>query len=35
MTANRDLTGSKLTDVILRDVEELGRLLVCDFAPGV
>lgn len=32
MTANRDLTGSKLTDAILRDVKELGRLLESDFA---
>ena len=31
MTASRDLTGSKLTDAILRDVEELGRLLEFDF----
>ena len=32
MTANRDLTGSKLTDAILRDVGKLGRLLESDFA---
>jgi hypothetical protein len=35
MTAHRELTGNHLTDAILRDVEELGRLLVCDFAPGL
>ncbi len=33
MTATRDLTGSKLTDAILHDVTELGRLLESDFAP--
>ena len=32
MTANRDLTGSQLTDAILRDVGKLGRLLESDFA---
>jgi hypothetical protein len=32
MSANRDLTGNQLTDAILRDVEELGRLLDADFA---
>lgn len=31
MTAHRDLTGSSLTEAILRDVEELGRLLDSDF----
>jgi hypothetical protein len=31
MNAHRDLTGSKLTDAILRDVGELGRLLESDF----
>lgn len=31
MTAHRDLTGSRLTEAILRDVEELGRLLDSDF----
>lgn len=31
MTAHRDLTGKSLTDAILRDVEELGRLLDTDF----
>ncbi len=31
MTAHRDLTGKNLTDAILRDVGELGRLLDTDF----
>ena len=31
MTAHRDLTGKSLTDAILRDVGELGRLLDTDF----
>jgi len=32
MISSRDLTGSKLNAAILRDVEELGRLLESDFA---
>lgn len=31
MTAHRNLTGKSLTDAILRDVGELGRLLDTDF----
>ncbi len=31
MTAHRNLTGSRLTEAILRDVDELGRLLDSDF----
>jgi hypothetical protein len=31
MTAHRELTGKSLTDAILRDVGELGRLLDTDF----
>ncbi|MEI7927933.1 MAG: hypothetical protein WCH40_05230 [Verrucomicrobiales bacterium] len=31
MTTHRDLTGSRLTEAILRDVEELGRMLDSDF----